>query len=233
MTNKASQIAERCKRHGSQGGKVVQCVRCKGDIPAYAGRKVADLRETYAHHPGQCQDHDERAETLRKVAQQAMFAWECTHIEPGSTEPEICSIAGTEPTAYTEHMKREHGATQLRPTVAPVKLHKGVPAAARQTPIVSPFKRLSWTETHADPWSPEGQETWTTEHRGQFWSNGPVPHSVIAIEDMRGTGRPNRLVTLYVRADGSVTPDWSGAKHSRREANASAKRAAERSVRVA
>jgi hypothetical protein len=230
---KASKIADQCKRHGSQGGKVVQCIRCKGDIPPYAGRKVAELRETYAHHPGQCTDAGERAGTLRKVAQQSMFAWECTHIEAGSAAPEICSIAGTEPTAYIEHMRREHGATQLHPTVAPVRLRKGAPAAARQAPTVPPFKRLEWTETHAGPWSPEGQETWTTEHRGQFWANGPGPYSVITIEDMRGTGRPNRLVTLYVRADGSLTPDWSAAKHSRREANAAAKRAAERSARVA
>ena len=55
-----------------------------------------------------------------------MFAWECTHIEPGSTEPEICSIAGTKPTAYLEHMKREHGATRLHPTVAPIRLRKGI-----------------------------------------------------------------------------------------------------------
>jgi hypothetical protein len=233
MTSKASQIAERCKRHGSQGGKVVRCVRCGGDIPPYAGRKVAELRETYAHHPGQCTDAEERSGTLRKVAQQSMFAWECTHIEPGTTEPEICSIAGTEPTAYLEHMKREHGATQLRSTAAPVRLRKGVPAAARQAPIVAPFKKIAWTEKHAGPWSLEGQETWTTEHRGQFWANGPDSHSVIAIEDMRGTGRPNRLVTLYVRPDGSVTPDWSDAKHSRREANAAARRAAERSARAA
>ena len=226
-------IADRCKSRGSQGGKVVRCVRCGGDIPPYAGRKVAELRETYAHHPGQCQDHDERTATLRKVAQQSMFAWECVHIEPGTTQPEICSIAGTETTAYTEHMRREHGATQLHPTMSPIKLRKGIPAAARQAPIVPPFKRLAWTEKHAARWSPEGQETWTTEHRGQFWANGPEPHSVIAIEDMRGTGRPNRLVTLYVRADGSVTPDWSSAKHNRREANAAAKRAAGRTARVA
>jgi hypothetical protein len=223
---KVNKVADQCKRHGSQGGKVVQCVRCKGDIPPYAGRKVAAYRDAYAHHPGQCTDAEERSVTLRKVAQQAMFAWECTHIEPGSTEPDICSIAGTEPTVYIEHMRRSHGATQLHPTVPPIRLRKGVPAAPRQAPNVPPFKRLTWTEEHAGPWSPQGQERWTTEHRGQFWSNGPVPHSVIAIEDMRGTGLPNRLVTLYLRADGSVTPDWSAAKRDRREAKRPASRRA-------
>ena len=228
-------IADRCKSRGSQGGKVVRCVRCGGDIPPYAGRKVAELRETYAHHAGQCQDHGERIATLRKVAQQAMFAWECTHIEPGSTEPEICSIAGTKPTAYLEHMKREHGATQLHPTVAPIRLRKGVPAAARQAPRVAPFKRIEWAERHYAEWQPgTGNERLPdTQHRGQFWANGDVPHSVIVIEDMRGTGRPNRLVTLYLRADGTLTPDWSDAGSSRREANRESKRAAERPGRAA
>ena len=56
---------------------------------------------------------------------------------------------------------------------------------------------------------------------------------MIVIEDMRGTGRPNRLVTLYLRADGTLTPDWSDAGSSRREANRESKRAAERAGRAA
>ena len=63
--------------------------------------------------------------------------------------------------------------------------------------------------------------------RGQFWSNGQHPHSVIAITYTEyGSGIRPELVTLYVHGDGSVSEDWSAAKWSRRGANRIAKRAA-------
>lgn len=221
--------AEVCKRHGSQGAKVVRCIRCGGDIPEYAGRRVAELRETYAHHPGQCQDTHERQAAVRQVAGQASFAWECRTVAPGVTEPDICSIAGMgreSAEAYLEHFRSEHGATALKPTVPPIRLRKIVPAAPRQAPRVAPFKRITWTQTHqqmtSETGSPYGGPTWettVTEHRGQFWSNGPDAHSVIVIEDRRAAGLPNRLVTLYQDSSGKLTADWSSAKSDRRDAN--------------
>jgi hypothetical protein len=223
--------AEVCKRHGSQGAKVVRCVRCGGDIPDYAGRRVAELRETYAHHPGQCTDTHERQAAVRQVAGQASFAWECRTVAPGVTEPDICSIAGMgreSAEAYAGHMRREHGATALKPAVPPIRLRKGVPAAPRQAPRVAPFKRIAWTTTEHMPTGehhpaelgggPVYREV-TTGHRGQFWANGPDAHSVIVIEDMRGTGRPNRLVTLYQDSSGTLAADWSSARSDRRDAN--------------
>jgi hypothetical protein len=217
-------VAERCKRHGSQGDKTVRCARCKGHIEPYAGVRVAELRETYVHHPGKCQDSAERSATLRKVAQQAMFAWECSHAEPGVTEPEICSIAGMgheSEQAYLEHFRREHGATPVKPTVQPIRLRKGVPHAPRQAPRVMPFKRIEWTEHHYAEWKPGvGNERLAdTHHRGQFWANGPDAHSVIVIEDRRAVGLPNVLKTLYLDANGTLTADWSDARSDRREAN--------------
>ncbi len=223
-------IAERCKRAGSQGGKVIRCVRCHGDIPEYAGRSVALLSGQHAHHPGKCTDQAEREAGVRSVAVQTTFGWSCAHVEPGSTEPDICSLAGAERTAYVEHMRAEHGATALKPTVPPIRLRNAVPAAKRQAPAVAPFKRIEWTVTRG----PDGGTAANPVlRRGQFWANGPDAHSVIVIEDMRALAMPNRLVTLYIRADGSVTPDWSDAGSSRREANRENKRAAERAGRAA
>lgn len=233
-------IAEQCKRHGSQGGKVVRCIRCRGDIPEYAGRAVALYGAAFAHHPGKCTDQAEREAGVRSVAVQTTFGWSCAHVEPGSCEPDVCSIGGAERTAYVDHMRRAHGATMLRPSVDKIKLHKAGPAAKRQAPVVErPFKRLTWSQTHTfrtgDPDSIYGVkvETTVTEHTGQYWSAGETAHSLWAIEDMRSTGQANRLVQLYVMADGSVTPDWSAAASSRRTANASAKRTAERASRAA
>jgi hypothetical protein len=216
-------IAERCKRHGSQGGKTATCVRCETEIQPYAGRRVAWLSEIYAHHPGQCPDADDRRALVRKLAQDdgALFAWRCDHIEPGTDRPGMCGITSTDRADYAAHA-RGHGATQLAPSVKPVKLRKGVPAAPRVAPIVPPFKRIEWTQDHYGEWKPPedgGQPHWTTHHRGQFWSNGEAPHSVVVIEDMRAAGLPNRLVTLYLDGAGKLTPDWSAAKWSRREAN--------------
>jgi hypothetical protein len=214
-------IAEMCEKHGSQGGKAVTCVRCSTDIPPYAGRRVAAYSDRYAHHPGQCADAQRRQDTLRSVTDQpGLFAWQCTHIEPGDMAPVICSEASGNRGDYAQHM-RGHGAQQLHPTQPIIRLRKSVPAAKRQVPAVPAFKRIEWTERHYADWQPGiGNERLPdTEHRGQFWANGPDAHSVIVIEDMRGTGRPNRLVTLYLDASGQLVADWSDAKHSRRDAN--------------
>ena len=162
-----SKIAVRRRAAAARAaGRPVRSLRV--DIPPYAGRKVAELRETYAHHAGQCQDHGERIATLREGRAAGHVRVGVHPHRAGQHRAEICSIAGTKPTAYLEHMKREHGATQLHPTVAPIRLRKGVPAAARQAPRVAPFKRIEWAERHYAEWQPgTGNERLPdTQHRG-------------------------------------------------------------------
>lgn len=225
----AKSIADQIKRMSSNGAKVVTCVRCHTDIQEYAGRPVALISGQYAHHPGKCPDTAEREARVRSVAAQTSFAFECVRVEPGSTAPDICSLAGMDRGAYVEHMRAEHGATMLHPTQPMIKLRKSVPAAKRQAPAVEhPFKRITWQTTEhvptgdVHPAELGGGPVYapvTTEHRGQFWANGPEAHSVIVIEDMRSTGRPNRLVTLYADASGTLRADWSSARSDRHDAN--------------
>jgi hypothetical protein len=232
---KGQTTAERCKRHGSQGAKVVRCVRCSGDIQPFAGRKVSELREQYVHQPGQCTDHAQTLSDLHTLAGQRGFAWACQHVSPGVSEPEICSLAGMgleSAETYREHFKREHGATELHQPCM-IKLRKKA-AAPKFSPVelASIFKRIVWTSsvdvTVDDPEMPYGKrsERLVAEHRGQFWSAGDGPHSVWAIEDLRGTGRPNQLVQVYSHGDGTWSEDWSRAGWDRKRANRAAKRAA-------
>ena len=226
-------IAEQCKRHGSQGSKVVSCVRCRGDIQPYAGRRVAAYRDVYAHHAGQCADTSTREATTRSLADQpGLFAWSCTHVEVAGDLPMVCNAGSGDRAEYAEHM-HGHGATELRPAVPPIKLRRKPGAGQRQAPRVPAFKRFTWQTTEQVPtgenWpaeqggGPRYREL-ATDHRGQFWCNGADANSVVVIEDMRAAGLPNRLVTVYVRGDGSVTSNWSDAKRSRSAANRVAKR---------
>ena len=212
----------------SQGGKVVQCVRCNGDIQPYAGRAVSLIGSHYAHHEGQCADRGSREAAMHETAQLELFAWSCGHVEPSysGNAPTVCDVAGSDRAEYAAHMKA-HGKRMLS-TEPLIKLRKSAPAAPRQAPRVPAFKRISWTVRHYADWQPGiGNERLAdTQHVGQFWANGAEANTVIVIEDRRRQGLPNRLVTLYLDGNGQLVPDWSEAKSSRREANRIAKLAA-------
>lgn len=210
-------IADQVKRQGSQGAKVVQCVVCKGDIQPYAGRPVSVYSKRYAHHPGQCVDTKARNATVHELAGQGeLFGWSCRHIEPGTGEPVVCGELGSDRGEYERHM-RSHGATALKPSFAPIRLRKTAPAAKLPKLDVNPLKWLHWTEND-------------TERKGQFWSDGPDPHSVWVVPlhpaAWETPGKPARPVLLYSHGDGTWSTDWSRAKWDRREANRRAKRAA-------
>jgi hypothetical protein len=210
-------------RNGSQGGKVVTCVRCSGDIQPYAGREVADNR--YAHHPGQCSDVAARDAATRQLAGQgALFAWRCDHIEPGAAlGPRICSELGTDKAAYAAHMKA-HGMTPLTSAAGPVKLRKRPPAAPRVAPLVPAFKQLHWHEVKYGEWQAGigNPVIGECERRGQYWANaGPNSVWVIPLEraPWESTSRPPAPVELYLTGiPGRYTTDWSAAKRDRREA---------------
>ena len=84
------------------------------------------------------------------------------------------------------------------------------------------FKYLRWTERRFGEWvqgvgNPLIAET---ERRGQFWSEGPDPHSVWVIPfDAAPWETTPKAVILYVIGDGRVTTDWQEAKRERREIN--------------
>jgi hypothetical protein len=205
----------------SNGAKAAACVRCQGTIPPYAGRKVAAYRDSYAHHPGQCRDSEQRSADLRKVAQQTMFAWQCAHIEPGSNEPAICNTTGVEPGTYTAHMKA-HGSHALKPSEPAPRRKLGKP----EVPV---FKWLGWTERKYGDWQPGigNPLIGEAERRGQFLSEGPYPHTVWVIPfthaPWESTARPPAPVVLYIIEPGRYTTDWSEAKRERREASRRAK----------
>lgn len=207
----------------------VPCARCAGTIAAYAGRPLSEYGSRFVHHPGQCADAHERASKVRLEARQGtLFAWSCQHLEPSSYDDsaELCDVMGTDRDEYTAHM-RGHGRTPIK-SEPRIRLRRKPPAAKLPAPLVAPFKTLRWVKRSHSEWTPErGQECAETPMRGQFWSNGPDPHSVIAITyTAYGSDIRPELVTLYVRADGSVTEDWSEARRSRRDANRRAKYAA-------
>jgi hypothetical protein len=207
-------ITDQLKRHSSNGSKVVQCVSCHGDIQPYSGRPVALIGSKYAHHPGQCVDHAERAAQVRdKATQGELFAWTCRHVEPASVNPVVCDEFGTDRDEYVRHMTG-HGLKPLK-TAAPIRLRKKAPAASLAKPIVNPFKFLQWTENG-------------TERRGQYWADGPDPQSVWVVPlqpaPWEAPGRPTKPVLLYSHGDGSWSTDFSRAKWDRRDANRRAKR---------
>ena len=207
-------ITDQLKRHSSNSSKVVQCVSCHGDVQPYSGRPVALIGSKYAHHPGQCVDHAERAAQVRdKATQGELFAWSCRHLEPASVDPVVCSEFGTDRDEYQAHMAT-HGLKPIK-TAAPIRLRKKAPAA-KLPPLDFPvFKYFRWAENGI-------------ERRGQFWSLAEAPHSlwVVPLEaaPWETPGRPARPVELHSHGDGSWSMDWSRAKYDRRDASRRAKR---------
>lgn len=223
-------MAKRTDRPRSNGSKGAVCVKCVGDIQPYAGVALSAYGSKFTHHPGQCADAAERSAQLRSQAHQGeLFAWSCRRVEQGTKYDdmtEVCDAGGTDRAEYVAHMKA-HGETPVKPEPR-IRLRRPAPAAKLTAPLVQPFKTLTWVRKTYSEWQPGiGQECTETPMRGQFWSNGADPHSVTAITytPYRSGQRPE-LVTLYLRADGSVTPDWSEARQSRREGNRLVKRQA-------
>jgi hypothetical protein len=214
----------------SQGGKVVPCVRCSGDIQPYAGREVADNR--YAHHPGQCRDALERETSVREVAGQLSFGWRCDHIEPGhALGPRICSEQGSDRAEYVAHVKG-HGATETHGTYVAIRPRKRPPAVSLPKIEVPTTKFLRWTERKYGEWQAGvgNPLIGECERRGQFWSEADTPHSVWVVPLERAPwepmGRPPAPVQLYVIEPGHYTTDWQEMRRERRELNRVAKRRA-------
>jgi len=105
----AKTIAAQLKREGSQGGKVVTCVRCHGDIQPYAGQPASLIGKQYTHQAGQCVDAGERTVAVRDMGRQGeLFAWSCRKVTPAADIPSVCDESGTDRAAYEAHM-RGHG----------------------------------------------------------------------------------------------------------------------------
>jgi hypothetical protein len=172
-------IAEQLKRHGSQGAKVVQCVACQGDIQPFAGRPVSLVGKRFAHHPGQCVDAGERNAAVREMAGQGeLFAWSCRTVEPARDIPHVCDAKGTDRAEYEAHM-RAHGMPALK-SPASIRLRKGAPAARLPKLPLNPLKFVHWHEELRGQWQ-EGVGCpllGEADRRGQFWSEGPDPHSI-------------------------------------------------------
>jgi hypothetical protein len=220
---------KRTDRPRSNGNKLVTCAQCGADIQPYAGRAMSLYGSRFVHHPGQCADVADRQAKLRSEAQQGtLFAWQCKHLEPGSHDDtaELCDVTGTDRAEFAAHMKA-HGRTAIK-SEPMIRLRKAVPAAKLPAPnVAKPFKTLTWTRRTYSEWQPGiGQACTERQMRGQFWSNGQHPHSIVAITYEYGSGIRPELVTLYVHGDGLVSEDWSAARSSRRDANRGAKRVA-------
>ena len=111
---------------------------------------------------------------------------------------------------------KTHGATPLAGS-KPIRLRRKPPAATLPKLEVNPLKWITWTENNL-------------ERKGQFWSEGPDPHSVWVVPLRPATwetpGKPAKPVCLYAHGDGSWSADWSTAKWARREVNRKARNAA-------
>ena len=215
MTTKTRQtsVVEQLKRHSSNGSKVVVCVSCAGDIQPFAGRPVSLIGSRYAHHPGQCVDHAQRAVQVRdKAVQGELFAWSCRHVEPGSVAPVVCGEFGTDRSEYVAHMAA-HGLKLIK-TGKPVRLRGKAPAAKLPPLDFNVFKYFRWTQDGI-------------ERKGQFWSLAEAPHSVWVVPlypmPWEPQGKPAKPVELHSHGDGSWSQDWSRAKWDRRDASRRAK----------
>lgn len=196
------------------------CLKCAGKIAPYAGRPVSAYGSKFAHHPGQCVDRDELARDLHKLAvQTTMFAASCRMINPDASydDQAICEFATTDRQAWTGHMRTEHKTYPLK-SEKPIRLRKSAPAARLAPVEIPPFKYVRWTHRTYSEWQPDvGQTCTETEMRGQFWANGPDPHSVWVLP-ITASGAYVPPVTLYL-AGGQAYQSWSDAKSARREVN--------------
>jgi hypothetical protein len=91
------------------------------------------------------------------MGRQLGFAWACTHTEKPQAygaEPVMCEASGWDRGEYVAHLRDGHGA-KIGPgyfkMARPFRLRKRPPAASLPKLEVSPFKFISWTETHTEP----------------------------------------------------------------------------------
>lgn len=198
------------------------CARCGGHLGAYSGEAANSSSTRHVHHAGQCADRSHREEIARKQAQRDGFAWSCRSVQLGmfGGEPEICDAGGSDRSEYQAHMQAHGKRALVAPKMARLRKTALKPAfPAVDVPI---FKYLRWTERRFGEWvqgvgNPLIAET---ERRGQFWSEGPDPHSVWVIPfDAAPWETTPKAVILYVIGDGRVTTDWQEAKRERREIN--------------
>lgn len=210
----------------SANTKDTTCIRCLGKLVAYAGRPVGQGTR-YCHHAGQCVTCGELESDARKLAgQTSMFAASCTRLDEAARYDigALCSFATTDREAAAEHFRTEHGAKSLRMDKL-IRLRKAPPAAKFPPVELTTTKRIYWTHRTYSEWRPEvGQECTETSMRGQFWSDGPHPHSVYVIPDPVA-GRPQPPVTLYLDSIGGAHENWSDAKRIRSEASRGKKHA--------
>ena len=228
MSRASASLAKR----GSQGSKIVPCVQCGGDIQPYAGRKVAEYSERYAHHPGQCKDAGSRTESVRSAARQGeLFAWSCRMVTPNGDNPRVCDAGGTDRAEYSAHM-HSHGFKGCQPGYKRPRLSKRAPAASLPKASVDVFGPVTWHHVIHGEWQ-EGVGNpvlWESDRSGQYWSEGPDAHSIwvvpFAPAPWETPGQPAKPVCLYSHGDGTWSADWSRAQSDRRDANRKIKRLA-------
>lgn len=223
-------IEAQLKDRPSQGGKSVQCVQCKTEIPPYAGRQVSLIGNRYAHHPGQCTNAGARSAAVRDMARQGeLFGWSCRKVEPAAESPVVCDETGTDRAAYVAHMAA-HGLKAPATNYRPVRLGKTAPAKLAK-PSVNVFKFVTWHEVKLGEWQAGvgNPVLGEADRRGQYWSEADGPHSIWVVPLERAPwepeDRPAKAVQLYSHGNGEWSTDWSAAKSGRRRANQRAKNA--------
>jgi hypothetical protein len=226
-----SKVSDALAKRGSQGGRIVPCVQCGGDIQPHAGRRVAEYADRYAHHPGQCRDTQSRAANVSSAARQGeLFAWSCRMVETGET-PVVCDAGGTDRAEYTSHM-HAHGLKGYQSDYKRPRLGKRAPAARLGKPSVDPLGDITWHQVIYGEWQAGvgNPVLWESDRSGQYWSEGPDAHSIWVVPFTPATwetpGKPAKPVCLYAHGDGTWSADWSRAQSDRRDANRRNKRLA-------
>jgi hypothetical protein len=95
---------------------------------------------------------DEIHASVRPMALQLGFAWCCTHEDDVPSyldDVPMCEASGWDRGEYDAHM-RGHGAKAPTGVKLP-RLRKRPPAASLPKLACSPFKFITWTETHTEP----------------------------------------------------------------------------------
>lgn len=111
----------------------------------------------------------------------------------------------------------------------PVRLRKTAPATKLPKLEINPFKFVTWHQTRYGAWQAGigNPVLGEADRKGQFWSEGPDPHSIWVVPlhpaPWEPQNNPARPVCLYSHGNGSWSPDWSQAKRDRRDANRRAK----------